>query len=463
MSRRHISIALFGALVVGAATIGLAQPVSAHAGDQTYLYLDVTETTLGGRLEIPSADLATLGLDLDGTDEEILAELAGNEAEIDAYLEEHVVIGDGSTTWPIEFAPGQLFYSDLPEQDGNYVVVDFDVDTGGIEIPRQLAVTLDPFFEIDGRDALLLISNDWAGGVIENSHEVLVAFTSDTRTHTIDLGDTSWFKTFRSSISLGVNHIRTGPDHVLFILVLLLPAVLVFVMGWHPAPSFGASLWRITKIVTMFTVAHTITFTLAGLDMLPLPPPRVVESIIAASIAVAALHNLRPIALNREWMIAFVFGLFHGMGFASLVEDLDVGRGTQLISLLGRNVGIEIAQTAVVLLLFPALFLLRRTVYYRPLFVGASVVLCGLSLGWLIERAFVVDLGMSTFVDPIVEWPRALFFVVALTVLCAGVRTWEDRRGRLLPVFTPAVLAQVASEAASHQVDSGAAEPATAS
>ncbi|MEZ5256690.1 MAG: HupE/UreJ family protein [Ilumatobacteraceae bacterium] len=74
--------------------------------------------------------------------------------------------------------------------------------------------------------------------------------------------------------------------------------------------------WRVAKVVTMFTVAHTITFSLAALDILPLPPDRVTESIIAASIGLAALHNLKPVAVNREWMIAFVFGLFHGMGFA---------------------------------------------------------------------------------------------------------------------------------------------------
>ena len=131
----------------------------------------------------------------------------------------------------------------------------------------------------------------------------------------------------------------------------------------------------------MFTVAHTITFSLAGLDILPLPPSRFVESVIAGSIAAAALHNLRPIAVNKEWLIAFLFGLFHGMGFASLVENLDVARSTQLVSLAGRNLGIELGQTAVVLLVFPALFMLRRTRYYRWFFFAASVFLTIVSVG----------------------------------------------------------------------------------
>jgi len=175
---------------------------------------------------------------------------------------------------------------------------------------------------------------------------------------------------------LGVDHIRTGPDHILFVPVLLLPAVLVFNTIWRPAENFGASLWRITRVVSMFTVAHTITFSLAGLDILPLPPSKFVEAIIAISIAAAAIHNLRPIAQNKEWLIAFAFGLFHGMGFAGLVDGLEVSQSTKLLSLLGRNLGIEIGQTVVV--------------------------------------------------------PRSLVVMAILTVVAAAIREVEARKGRLM-------------------------------
>ncbi len=434
--RRTFVPAVIVAIAVSLAISSFAPPASAHSGSQTYLYLDVTPRTLGGRLEIPYGDLAaTLGLDFGSSDEEVLAGLAANKAAIDAYLEQHVVIGDGATTWPIAFDEATLFYSELAEQDDNYTIVEFTVDTGDVEIPRQLEITFDPFFdEIPGRDALLLIGNDWEAGVIGNEHSVLVAFAADTRTQQIDLGDTSWYKTFSSSVELGVNHIRTGPDHILFVLVLVLPSVLIFTTTWQPARSFGSALWRVTKVVTMFTVAHTITFSLAGLELLPLPPSWLVESIIAISIAAAALHNLRPIVVNKEWMIAFAFGLFHGMGFASLVEELDVSRTTQLVSLLGRNVGIEIGQTAVVFLVFPALFLLRRTIYYRPFFVVASIGLAVISVGWMIERLFSVDLAVSSAIDPFVEWPRSGISIAVLTVIAAAVHLWEKHRGRLLPV-----------------------------
>ncbi len=155
---------------------------------------------------------------------------------------------------------------------------------------------------------------------------------------------------------------------------------------------------------------------------------------IALSIVLAALHNLRPVLGHREWILAFVFGLFHGMGFAGLVEDLDIGRTTQLVSLLGRNVGIEIAQLVIIFLTFPMLFILRRTRIYMPLFTIVSVGLAAVSAVWVVERIFELDLRVSKVVDAGLEWPRALWAMVVLTVVAAVYHEYEKRAGRLLPV-----------------------------
>ena len=363
---------------------------SAHAGDQPYLYLDVTETTIGGRVETPIRDLSeTFDLDLLGrSDTEILSTVEANLDLLEPWLQDHVDVGSTVETWTLSFTDVELLFPGQPagSNDDNYVLFHFTTSASDL-IPRQLEVSFDPFIDdIPGRDALLLISNDWQSGVIDNEGEWLAAFDAGTRTQVIDLGGTSWLKNFTSSIKLGINHIRSGPDHILFVLVLLLPSVLIYTTRWQPTRSFGASLWRTLKVVTMFTVAHSITFTLAGLDILVLPPARVIESIIAISIAAAALHNIRPLAANKEWMISFAFGLFHGMGFASLVSGLDVDRETQLISLLGRNAGIEVGQSVVVVLLFPGLFLLRRTRYFRSFFVVLSSLLAAISVGWMVER-----------------------------------------------------------------------------
>ena len=432
-SRRAAAAAAFAALCLLVLTV--ATPASAHTGNQTYLYLDISESQVGGRIEAPLRDLnEALGVDAHGSDDDVLATLLADQDRIASYFDEHLEIGAGGESWPVTFEPAELFYSDLPEGDDNYIVYWFTADVAGATVPRTLDVTFDPFFDdIDGRDALVLIANDWAGGVMENGAEVYSAFDARSRTQSIDLGDTGWYKTLTASAKLGVNHIRTGPDHILFVLVLLLPSVLVFSLGWHPTASFGAALWRVLKIVTMFTVAHSITFSLAGLDILPLPPSKLVEAIIAISIAAAALHNLRPIAPNKEWLIAFAFGLFHGMGFASLVEGLDVSRSTQLLSLLGRNIGIEIGQAAVVLLLFPGLFLLRRTRYFQGFFIGVSLLLTVVSLGWMVERIAEVELGVSAWVDPVVKFPQALIIVAVFTAIAAAVHRVEHLNDRLVP------------------------------
>ena len=427
-------------LFVAAPLVGLllvlfgASPSSAHTGDQSYLYVDVTETSLSGRVELPYGDLEdVLGLDLEGGEEEILTELQANQPVIADYLADHMRFGPEGDPWSVTFGEMSMFESEEIEESLDYALIEYDV-AAGQDIPRSFEVRFDPFLdEIDGRDHLMLIQNDWRAGVFDNGNEVLLTFDGSNRTQTADLGNASALKNLWSSVKLGIQHIETGPDHILFVLVLLLPSVLVFQAGWKPTASFGSALWRILKIVTMFTIAHSITFSLAGLGLLPLPSPRIVESIIALSIAAAAIHNIRPLAANREWLLSFLFGLFHGMGFASLVSGLDVSRGTQLISLLGRNIGIEIGQAVVVLVLFPALFLLRRVVVYRPLFVALSIVLSLVAIGWAIERALEVDLSVDSLVDPVFVYPRIFVLVALFTAAAAAIYGQQHRAGQLLP------------------------------
>jgi hypothetical protein len=421
----------------------LASSASAHAGDQSYVYLTLTEDTLSGQVEFPFADAREVfGLSLDGTPEENQAEIDANAQLLVAYADEHFDLGTGGAPLPVVFQTDEVV--ELFDGEGvsiGYIIMPFTVDTGGQAPPREYDVRFDPFFdEIEGRDALLLIANDWGGGTIENDEDFLVAFNAGSREQTVDLGDSAWYRTVTASMQLGVDHIRTGPDHIFFVMVLLLPSVLVFSTArrWKPGVSFGSSLWRVLKIVSMFTLAHTITFTLAGMDLLPTPSSKIVESIIALSIAAAALHNIRPIAANREWAIAFGFGLFHGMGFASLIADLDVSRSTQLISLLGRNIGIELGQVAVILMAFPMLFLLRRTRYYLPGFTFLSIALAVVSVVWMFERIFERETGINDIVDRVLKFPRILVIMAVLTAIAAVVRQYEASKDRLLPVYTGA-------------------------
>ena len=433
---RAISKRLLAILATAAVLLTVApSPASAHSAEQSLLYLNVSDRALTGSVEFPFGDLREVfGLELDGTDDAITAEIAASEAQLFAYAQEHLAVGAAGVEWETTFDNFYLFREEGAGLD--FVIAEFVAAVPDGVVPRELEITFDPFFdEIPNRDSLLLIANDWTTGVFDNGEEGLVTFSPDRRSQVVDLGNTSQWSNFSASVSLGLDHIKTGPDHMLFILALLLPAVLVFVAGsWSPTDGFASSLWRILKIATMFTLAHSITFTLAGLGILPLPPSRLVEAIIAISIAAAALHNIKPLMPNREWLLSFVFGLFHGMGFASLVSGLDASKTTQLISLLGRNVGIEIGQAGVILLMFPALFMLRRTASYRLVLIGGSLVLAAVSLAWAFERLFEQELGTDTLVEKFVRLPRAYGTIVAITVIAGVVRWFAGRRGELLGV-----------------------------
>ncbi|MGI9643753.1 MAG: HupE/UreJ family protein, partial [Ilumatobacteraceae bacterium] len=422
-------------LAAGIASL-VAAPADAHRNDESYIYLDIIEDDVRGNVQMPYPDIRqVLGLELVGTADDVRAELDANLGLLQTYAAERTTLGTDGVVWALTFSGFDVLVDeDVPENGLGYVILPFVVGLGGGDVPPMIDVEFTPFLdEIPDRNNIGLIANYWEGGYLGGEANELAVFTSDSPQGVIDLGNPSQWKNFRASMDLGIDHIRTGPDHIFFIFVLLLPSVLILVAGvWYPSPSFGRSLVRVLIVATMFTLAHSITFTLAGLDLVPLPPARFTESLIALSIAIAALHNLKPILGHREWIIAFVFGLFHGLGFAGFVEQLDISRSTKLVSLLGRNAGIEIGQAVIVLITFPALFLLSRTRVYRPFFVITTSLLAVISSVWVVERLFDQDFGLNRYVDAVVSWPRAFWLCVAVTALIAVFVWWENRKGRLV-------------------------------
>jgi len=431
--RRRVRLLFVALVVLVPVAIGAFAPTAAaHTTEQPYVYAFVAPDSVDGRLELAIGDVeTTLGIDLDASDAEIEARLRDNAEALRSYSAEHFTVGGDGENWPITFGAVDLFREG--PGDLAFAVVQYDVDVPPSGVDAQIDIRFDPFFdEVPGRDGLLLIAGAFEGGEYVRDKEVLVTYTSDSRSQVVDLGARGQWQNFTSSITLGIDHIKTGADHILFVLALLLPSVLIFQNGWAPVAGFGSALWRVLKIATFFTIAHSITFTLAGMGWLPTPPSKVVETIIAGSIAAAALHNLKPIFPNREWSLSFVFGLFHGMGFASLVSDLDISTSSQLVSLLGRNVGIEIGQVVVILLLFPALFLLRRTPAYHPVLVLSSLALAAFATFWMIERVWEIDLGTDPLIESVVTVPRGYVLAAAFTAVAAMIYFWSRSSGRLL-------------------------------
>ena len=178
--------------------------------------------------------------------------------------------------------------------------------------------------------------------------------------------------TFQRFFVLGVDHIATGYDHILFLIALLL---------------VGGGLRALVAIVTAFTVAHSITLSLAVFDVVHLPS-RLVESAIALSIAWVALENIVFDLVRGRWRITFTFGLMHGFGFASVLREMHLPREGLIASLLAFNLGVEAGQLAIVLLTYPFIALLQRSRQRTVVVRGLSAVILVLALWWFIERAF---------------------------------------------------------------------------
>jgi hypothetical protein len=218
-------------------------------------------------------------------------------------------------------------------------------------------------------------------------------FSQESAVQEFSIAERSLWGESKQFIHEGIWHIWLGFDHVLFLLALLLPAVLIRVDGrWQAAGDFSQVCWNVFSIVTAFTVAHSLTLSLAALDVVRLPS-RLVESTIAASVGLAGLGNLFPMVTRQRWIVAFGFGLIHGFGFAAVLTDLGLPEDSLLLSLISFNLGVELGQLAIVSAFLPLAYAIRRSWSYpRLVLTGGSLAVVAIALVWLTERAFDLQL-----------------------------------------------------------------------
>lgn len=375
---------------------------AAHAFNQSYIYLRVYDTKVEGRVEINLSDLnraigTKFRTDLTATPEDVTAEID----KIKAYLFGRVAFSVGGKTIELEHT-GHGMYESAGSQ---YVSCRFDLQ-GVDNTPDSIDITHKLMFDIDPEHrGFVVIEHFFRKGVLMNEGVVSLTYSPNNTTQTLDLTDASVWQGFLSLTKLGVHHILIGIDHVLFLLVLLLPSVLRRrERHWEPRVSFKSSLWDVVKIVTVFTIAHSVTLSLAALDIMTLPS-RLVESIIALSIAIAALDVFFPVLRKRVLLIVLGFGLFHGFGFASVLGEMGVAGTNMAWSLFGFNVGVELGQIAIVCGIFPLLFMMRLSKLYTRFFVYVGALICiFISIYWFIERAFETDLLLGEYLAPVLNF-----------------------------------------------------------
>lgn len=388
----------------------------AHNINQSYLYLRVYENSLEGRFEISINDLnKAIGSNLsnDITVDDLKLEMN----KVQNYFLQRTEFTSIQGHHTIEFIEPSLL--NVGGQLGTFALIKFRFPDLA-EVPELMDVKYDIFFDKDDSHlGMLIIEYSWRAGIMNNESLPSIVFKKDNIIDQVNLYEGSLFLGFLNMVKEGVWHIWIGIDHILFLLALILPAVitrgkdfqaqsnvawsiLIPSLIYNPSPDYYTPVSRfkpaflyILKIVTFFTISHTITLGLAAFEIIILPS-RLIESVIAISISMAALHNITPIFKGKEWAIAFIFGLFHGFGFASVLSELRAGDFLGL-TLFGFNLGVEIGQIAVIIVIFPILFFLRKKKVYNYLLVFGSFVLIFISLYWFIERAFEVDLPLGRY------------------------------------------------------------------
>ncbi|MEM6497197.1 MAG: HupE/UreJ family protein, partial [Pseudomonadota bacterium] len=361
----------------------------AHRPNETYFYLQVGAETITGRMEARFDDLNKV-YDLDTNGDGTIS-----DAEVEARVPEIRAAVEKALSFKISGDPAAVSTTGhiiRPTGVGTYLLVNFDVGYKG-PIPEEIQVLYDGYMSsmIEDHPVYLLLESNERTGLEENESSISLIFGAQPSEQTLSLTPRGGTETVWLFIKHGFHHILIGFDHVAFLVVLLLPSVLRAEGGrWYPAESFRETLWNVFKIVTMFTIAHSVTLSLSALDVVRLPA-RPIEILIALSIVAAALMNI--FVARSRWMLTAVFalGLLHGLGFAYVMLPLGVEGLTLVQSLFGFNIGVELGQMLIVLIVVPCLFLLRRWRFYQLIVLrGGSLLLILVAVYWFGERALVL-------------------------------------------------------------------------
>ena len=354
----------------------------AHKPSDSYLTLRATAASsdIAVRWDIALRDLDyVLELDRDGDGQLTWGEVRQRSEDITRLATSRLQLtsGDKACTW-VTASPLMLDR----HSDGTYAVLSLTAQCGNLA--GALKAKYSMLFDVDPSHRGLV---QWIAPGVENAQALV--FGTESAEQSLALQPAGAWQTLSQYLRDGIWHIWIGYDHILFLLSLLLPAVLIRQADkWEPAPRLGGAFKEVLKVVTAFTLAHSITLSLAAMHFISLPS-RLVESVIAASVIAAALNNLRGTIDKRRWVMAFVFGLIHGFGFASVLADLGLPQGALVLALVGFNGGVEVGQLVIVAVFLPLAFWLRATTFYRVgvLKVG-SIIVALLASWWLAQRLF---------------------------------------------------------------------------
>jgi len=344
------------------------------------IVFDLNSSTPKALLDIEADNLDKI-FDLDKNHNSIISwkELRSSKDKITGYVLEHISI-------------------EFDDKECKITATDFivhrKIHQSYIKLPLSLAcakpkadisLSYDLFFNLD-KDQKLFVKLD------NNQSRPAIVDPLHNKLH-IKLQKSSLYDSILEYIKTGIWHIWMGYDHILFLLMLLVPSVYIQNRSSYTAKkSFKELFIDVVKIATAFSIAHSFTLALSAFRIIN-PPANLIEVLIAITIIITALNNIFDLFSVKIWKLAFGFGLIHGFGFANVLREL-VNNKTDFISLLvGFNIGVELGQLAIIAAVLPILYLLRKSDFYRLFILKFfSFFVLVIATIWAIERSFGVEI-----------------------------------------------------------------------
>jgi len=425
-NNRHVnSWRLFQfAFLLGLAVLGPGRCL-AHQTPTTIVLLDISPDKVGMELQIPLSELElAFGQPVTKSPETLIRQLG---PQLKEYLQAHIhPFVDKEHPWMLEFGnmrmdKGQQAASGPPYWE---LVVHLMLKPPPGVSTRKFILDYDVIMhQVINHAAIVSIRNDWETGKAGGQPAEAGVIHRDMKDNVIypfeiNLEKGSWWKGCKGMIGLGMSHIREGTDHLLFLLVLLLPATLLLQgKRWGRFAGTRNSLTKLLKIVTAFTIGHSITLLIGALGWVHMPA-QPIEVLIAISILVSAVHAIYPVFPGKEIYIAAGFGLVHGMAFASVLANLNLDAGPMALSIFGFNLGIELMQLLVIVLIVPWLILLSQTSYYTWIRIPGAVFAGIAACGWTVERVT----GEENLIGAVMQNATTLapYAILALASLSIG-------------------------------------------
>ena len=382
--------------------------VVAHPMPNSLVLLNIYDEKVKIELQLPVQEFElAYGKNLQNINPQFIKD---NQADLVNYILLHTKIySNQNDYWALSVS--NIRYDSLQsELNGVYKELIFEItclpnSKGNL---RQFTLQYDAIIhQVVTHFAIIKVNQDFNNGIVPSEPTEIGTIQLDIESNivkpfTINLDAGSRWHGFKKMISLGMHHIKAGIDHLMFLLVILLIApIIVTNSQWSGFGCVKYTSKRVLKIVTAFTVGHSLTLLL--ISLFPIPNfSQSIEIAIAITILISAIHAITPIFPNKETVITFLFGLIHGSAFASTLFNLNLGISLKFLTVLGFNLGIELMQIIIIVSFLPIIFLSKFSIYKYIRIIGAVLAIIA-SLAWILERVLNHENVISGFFNHLVQ------------------------------------------------------------